>query len=74
MLEADRLRRTLDHALAPLRPAERTAVVYRYRLDGGGSRKVDDIAVELSLRRERVCQLQRRAEEHLARALRNTAA
>ncbi len=68
-IEDDRTRSALLGALSSLSPTERAIVVRRYGLYGHEPRKLQEIAEELSLSRERVRQLQRRAEDKVRRAL-----
>jgi DNA-directed RNA polymerase sigma subunit (sigma70/sigma32) len=60
-------------ALSSLSQAEPTIIVRRYGIDGR-PRKLAEIAGELGLSRERVLQLQCRAEDATSRAPRNPAA
>ena len=53
---------------------ERTILVRRYGIDVRQPNKLADVAEEFGLSRERVLQLQRRAEDATSRAPRNSAA
>ena len=68
-IEDELSRSALLEALSSLSPTEHAIVVRRNGLGGREPGKLQDIAAELNLSRERVRQLQRRAEDKIRQAL-----
>ncbi|KKN43840.1 hypothetical protein LCGC14_0699320 [marine sediment metagenome] len=61
------LREKLMEVLDTLKPKERTVLIMRYDLDGGGSRTLEEVRRELGVTRQRI----RRIEDHALRVLRH---